>query len=74
MVQNYSETNKMDCQWDENEQAELFITCVRGGPGGGGGGGWGCGVEWWSSQFDFFHSNIDFEVKNHSLNMHVVKN
>ena len=27
----YSETNKMVCQWDENEQAELFITCVRGG-------------------------------------------
>ena len=42
MVQNYSETNKMDCQWDENEQAELFITCVRGGCGGGEG-VW-CGV------------------------------
>ena len=69
MVENYSETNKMDCQWDENEQAELFITSVRGGLGGG-----GAHVEWWSSQFDFFHSNIDFEVKNHSLNMHVVKN
>ena len=36
MVQNYSETNKMDCQWDENEQAELFITSVRGGLGGEG--------------------------------------
>ncbi|KAK7816501.1 ankyrin repeat domain-containing protein 17, partial [Quercus suber] len=27
----YSETNEMVCQWDENEQAELFITCVKGG-------------------------------------------
>ena len=27
----YSETNEMVYQWDENEQAELFITCVKGG-------------------------------------------
>ena len=27
----YSKTNEMVCQWDENEQAELFITCVKGG-------------------------------------------
>ncbi|KAM3761740.1 hypothetical protein ACB098_01G291200 [Castanea mollissima] len=27
----YSETNEMICEWEENEQAELFITCVKGG-------------------------------------------
>ena len=27
----YSKTNRMVCQWDQKEQAQLFITCVSGG-------------------------------------------
>ena len=30
----YSKTNRMVCQWDQKEQAQLFITCVSGGLSG----------------------------------------